>query len=432
MLLFAGAILLVLILILIDIPIAFSFGSVAFGFAYLTERDLDFLLPYAFWQAGGFALLALPLFILTGSIMIPSGISDRMINFVNAFVGHLKGALGVVTIITCALFGAMSGSASSAIAAIGSVMIPRMTAEGYPRGYVSSLVAVSSVLTILVPPSIPMILFALAGRLPVTACFLSTVGAAVVLVIIFSALNFHHLRNYEIRVATAGTFREYADNARLHTVRGIPALILPVVMLGGIYGGVFTPTEAAAVCFTYALALGFLTRRLNLGNAGDAIIRGAAVTGAVMIILLFIFVMTRAMVLEQIPKQIALWLTSISDNRIVLLLLINVILLLIGMVVDDASGSILAAIVLLPVSNEIGIHPIHFAAIVGVNIAAGNITPPCAPLLYLAGAVGKTSLVEMLGPTFKFLLLGYLPVILLVTYVPGLALFLPRLLLGIG
>ena len=174
------------------------------------------------------------------------------------------------------------------------------------------------------------------------------------------------------------------------------------------------------------------SRRLTLANTADAIVRGAAVTGAVMIILLFIFVMTRAMVLEQIPNQIALWLTSISDNKLVLMLLINVILLLIGMVVDDASGSILAAIVLLPVANQIGIHPIHFAAIVGVNIAAGNITPPCAPLLYLAGAVGKASLIEMLGPTLKFLLIGYVPVILLVTYVPDLALFLPRLLLGIG
>ena len=432
MLLFVGAVLVVLIFILIDVPIAFSFGSVAFGFAYLTDRDLTFLLPYAFWQAGGFALLALPLFILTGAVMIPSGISDRMVNMINAFVGHLKGALGVVTIVACALFGAMSGSASSAIAAIGSVMIPRMAEEGYPRGYVASLVAVSSVLTILVPPSIPMILFALAGRLPVTACFLSTVGSALVLVVLFSLVNFHHLRKHDIRVATKGSFKAYAENARTQTVRGIPALILPAIMLGGIYGGIFTPTEAAAVCFTYAVALGFITRRLNLQNTADAIMRGAAVTATVMIILLFIFVMTRAMVLEQIPKEIALWLTSISDNKLVLLLLINVILLAIGMVVDDASGSILAAIVLLPVATEIGIHPIHFAAIVGVNIAAGNITPPCAPLLYLAGAVGKATLPEMLGPTFKFLVAGYLPVILLVTYVPELALFLPRTLLGIG
>lgn len=432
MLLFVGAIAVVLLLILLDLPIAFSFGTVAFVFAYLTERDLDFLLPYAFWQAGGFALLALPLFILTGSLMIPSGISDRMVNLINAYVGHIKGALGVVTIVACALFGAMSGSASSAIAAVGSVVIPRMEAEGYPRGYVSSLVAVSSVLTILVPPSIPMILFALAGRLPVTACFLSTVGAAGVLTVVFSVLNFFHLRKYDIRTVPAGTFREFVSNAGRQTGRGMPALILPVIMLGGIYGGIFTPTEAAAVCFTYAIVVGFLMRGLNLKNTADAIIRGASVTGAVVIILLFIFVMTRAMVLEQIPNQIADWLISISDEKLVLLLLINVILLVIGMVVDDVSGSILAAIVLLPVATKIGIHPIHFAAIVGVNIAAGNVTPPCAPLLYLAGAVGRTSLLEMLGPTMKFLLLGYLPVILLVTYVPELALFLPRIALGIG
>ena len=208
--------------------------------------------------------------------------------------------------------------------------------------------------------------------------------------------------------------------------------MMPVIMPGGIHGGIFTPTAAAAVCFTHAIVVGFLTRGLNLKNTADAIVRGASVTGAVVIILLFIFVMTRAMVLEQILNQIADWLIGISDEKLVLLLLINVILLVIGMVVDDVSGSILAAIVLLPVATRIGIHPIHFAAIVGVNIAAENVTPPCAPLLYLAGAVGRASLLEMLGPTMKFLLLGYLPVILLVTYLPELALFLPGIALGIG
>ena len=432
MLLFACLIVLILLLILMDVPIAYSFGISAFLFVLLTGRDLNFLLPYAFDQAAGFALLALPLFILTGCLMVPSGISDRMINFINAFVGHIKGALGVVTVVACAMFGAMSGSASSAIAAVGSVMIPKMLDEGYPRGYAVSLVAVSSVLTILVPPSIPMILFALASRLPVTACFLSTLGAAFLLVIIFSGINFHHLRNHEIQTHVTKPIGEYFRNIALEGRRGVLALILPVIMLGGIYGGIFTPTEAAAVCFAYAIVIGFVTRKLKFKNTAQAIVRGAAVTGAVMVVLIFIFVMTRAMVLEQIPKEIAIWLTSISDNKIILLLMLNLILLVIGMVVDDASGSILAAIVLLPVANEIGIHPIHFAAIVGVNIAAGNITPPCAPLLYLAGAIGKSNLVEMVGPTLKFLLIGYLPVILLVTYIPDLALFLPRLLLGIG
>lgn len=430
--LFVLLILVIVALILIDVPIAVAFGVGAFGFVFLTDRDLSFLLPSAFGQAKSFALLALPLFILTGSVMVPSGISERMIAFINSFVGHVKGALGVVTIAACALFGAMSGSASSAIAAVGSVMIPRMVEDGYPRGFVSGLVACSAVLTILVPPSIPMILFAVAGKLPVTACFLSTVGAAVVLILVFSLINIHYLRRYDIRVKDKEPFPVFVRNVGRQTKRGVFALIMPVIMLGGIYGGIFTPTEAAAVCLTYAILIGFVSRRLNLQNTSQAIINGAAVTGAVMIILIFIFVMTRAMVLEQIPNQITEWLIGVTDNKILLLLMLNAILLLIGMVVDDASGSVLAAIVLLPVATEIGIHPIHFAGIVGVNIAAGNVTPPCAPLLYLAGAVGKTSLVEMLGPTLRLLIFGYLPVILIVTYVPDVALFLPRLILGIG
>ena len=423
----------IVVLLLAEVPVAFAFGIGAVLFSVVSGRDIAYLLPSAFWLAGGFALLALPLFILAGSLMGTSGISDRLIQFVNAFVGRLKGGLGAVTIITCALFGAISGSGASAIAAIGSIMIPKMVDEGYPRGHATALVGCSSVLALLIPPSIPMIVFALTGGLSVAACFLSTIIPGVLITFIYCILNFIYLRNVPtIKLAPKITAREQMRDITVSTGRATFALLMPLIILGGIYSGTFTPTEAAAVALVYTLPVGFfIYRGLNLRTMANALVRGCVNTGAIMMVLFFLFIMSRAMVLEQIPSALAEFLLSISENKLVVLAMINVLLLLIGMLVDDVSGGILAAIILMPVIQKIGVHPIHFAAIVGTNLGLGNITPPCAPLLYMAGAVGKVPLNRYIGPTMKFIVFGHLPIVFVVTYLPELGLFLPRLLLGI-
>lgn len=163
----------------------------------------------------------------------------------------------------------------------------------------------------------------------------------------------------------------------------------------------------------------------------DAFVEGARNTGAIMMMLFFLFIMSRAMVQENIPRDIAEFMLSLSDNKFVILLMINVLLLMLGMLVDDTAGAVLAAIVLLPVTNEIGIHPIHFAAIVGTNLGLGNVTPPCAPLLFMSGAIGGQAIDQYIKPTLKFMLIGHLPVVLLVTYIPDIALYLPRVLMGV-
>ena len=424
---------LIVVLLLAEVPVAFSFGIGALLFAVISGRDVAYLLPHAFWLAGGFALLALPLFIMAGALMGTSGISDRLIQFVNALVGRFKGGLGAVTVITCALFGAISGSGASAIAAIGSIMIPKMVDEGYPREHATALVGCSSVLALMIPPSIPMIVFALTGGLSVAACFLSTIIPGIMIVIIYCILNFFYLRNVPtIRVAPKITLSEQARDITLSTGRATFALLMPLIMLGGIYSGMFTPTEAAAVALVYTLPVGFfIYRGLTLRRTAEALIQGAINTGAIIMVLFFLFIMSRSMVLQQVPTALADFLLSISDNKLVILAMINILLLLIGMLVDDVSGGILAAIILMPVIQKIGIHPIHFAAIVGTNLGLGNITPPCAPLLYMAGAVGNLSLDRYIGPTMKFILFGHLPMVFVVTYIPELGLYLPRLLMGI-
>ncbi|MER5172252.1 MULTISPECIES: TRAP transporter large permease [Thioclava] len=424
---------LIVVLLLAEMPIALAFGSGALVFGLASGSDVSFLLPYAYQTTSSFALLALPLFVLAGTLMAEGGISERLLNFVNSLVGRVKGGLGAVTVITCALFGAISGSSSAAIAAIGQIMIPRMIREGYPAGHATALVACSSVLALMIPPSIPMIVFAITGGISVGAAFLSTLIPGILLAVIYVVLNFIFLRNVDtIKVEEKLTFDQSVKTIGRSGVKAFWALLMPVLILGVIYSGIATPTEAAAIALVYAIPVGFfIYKGLTLRSFATSFVRSAITTGSIISVLFFLFMMSRAMILQQIPKEVAEAMLSLSDNKYVILILINIVLLFIGMIVDDISGSVLAAIIFLPVINELGIHPIHFAAIVGTNLGLGNVSPPCAPMLYMAGGVSKLTLDKYLKPTLKFLIFGHLPMTMIVTFCPDLSLWLPRLLMGI-
>ena len=253
------------------------------------------------------------------------------------------------------------------------------------------------------------------------------------LTIVYVGLNFLFLRKVKtISVEERVPVRVAVQRVGTTGSKAFWALLLPVFILGSIYSGIATPTEAAAIAFVYTVIVGFVFYRgLTLKNFPKAIGRAAVTTGSIIAVLFFLFVMSRAMVLEQVPKDVADALITLTENRIFVLLMINLILLLIGMIVDDVSGSVLAAIVLLPVAKEIGIHPIHFAAIVGTNLGLGNVSPPCAPMLYMAAGISKLSLDKYVVPTMKLLCLGHLPMVLIVTFIPDLSLALPRLVMGI-
>jgi tripartite ATP-independent transporter DctM subunit len=431
---FLIAMLIVVVLLLAEIPVAFSFGIGALLFAFSTGNDISFLIPHGYKTASGFALLALPLFIFAGILMAEGGISERLLNFVNSIVGRIKGGLGAVTVLTCALFGAISGSSSAAIAAIGQIMIPRMVREGYPEGHATALVACSSVLALMIPPSIPMIVFSITGGLSVGAAFLSTIIPGILLTLVYCLLNFWLLRNdHSIQVNPPLPMKEAVRGIASSGYQAGFALLMPVLILGAIYSGIATPTEAAAIAVVYAIPVGlFIYKGLSWRTLGDATVRAVVMTGSIMAVLFFLFIMSRTMIMEQVPKQLAEALLQLSDNKYLILLVINLLLLLIGMIVDDISGSVLAAVIFLPVVQQLGIHPIHFAAIVGVNLGLGNVSPPCAPMLYMAGGVAKLPLDRYIKPTLKLLTFGHLPMVLIVTFIPELALFLPRLLMGVS
>lgn len=418
------------LLLMLSVPLPYCFGGalafmVLFGGASMTSMML-----WAFNQSISLVLLASPLFILAGLLIAKSGIAKHLLNFIDVFVGRIKGGIGVVAIVTSGIVGAISGSGFTGVASTGPILIPRMVDQGYPRGYATALVTVSSVLGLLIPPSIIMIFYGWVTETSILAAFLATVGPGILIIILFSTINmvwsrrFPNIRLEEV-IADPRERRRYNGKRILWA---IPGLMVPVIILGGIYGGVFTPTEAAAVAALVAVPLGvWLYKDLNRKAVADVVRQAGTSIGSIMTMIIFTLMLSQTYVLLRVPQAIIDILFGITSNRIVLLIIINLFLFLVGMIVNDVTGMILVAPLLLPLVLELGISPVHFAAIMGVNLAMGGVTPPYASILYLGMRIGKTEFHSILGPTMVFLLIGYVPVVFVTTFWPDLSLFLPRL-----
>lgn len=426
------ALLLIIVTLLLGLPVPFCF-MLSTTFMVITHGyDPSFLLPYGFSQMSSIVLLAIPLFIMVGGMMDRGGIGTSLVNFVEVFVGRIKGGLGVVAVVSCAVFGSISGSCAATLSCIGSIMFPRLREKGYPMGHSAALVSCAAPLGLLIPPSSQMILYAWVGQQSVLACFLATVGPGIVLTILLSVLNLIMLRNDStVQVSPRITSREKAELFRDRGKRAAPALFMPFIVLGGIYGGIMTPTEAAAVAVLYSIPVGFwIYRGLNRKNFVEVIIETATTTGVVMLMMYCIMMLSRIYVQERLPDLIMNFLTAVSDNRNIILFMINIFMIIIGMIMDDVSAMLLCTPILLPVVTTLGVHPVHFAAIIGTNLGMGNVTPPTAPTLYFGGRMAKTPVSQMMKPALVFIVLAWLPTLLAVTYLPELALWLPRLVLG--
>lgn len=418
-------------LLLLGVPAPFAFMAALSFLVYTYGFEVGAQLPIAFHKMKSLTLLAVPFFIMLGGFMSVGGISDRFVAIADAVVGRIKGGLGAVTIVACAMIGAIAGTCSAAVAAVGGVVIPQMEKQGYSRGYATGLLAVSSVLGQLIPPSVPMILYGFVTMTPITAAFLAGVGPGILTVIIYIIVNYFMVRNNaSIRVLPPISFKKQVKGIGVASYRGFFALLMPVIVLGGIYGGVFTPTEAAAVTVVYAIIVGlFIYRTLKLSDIGRTFAAQAVITGVVVLMVIFVLVLSRVMTMLNIPQSMIAIISGLSENYYVTLLLVNLFLILLGMIVDDFTGTLLAAPLLFPLMLHIGVHPVHFAAILGTNLGLGNVTPPTAPILYLAARIGKVRVDQMIKPALVFMVFGALPVVLITTYWPDLALFLPRLLM---
>lgn len=432
----ALAVLVIVMVVGVPIPLAFLASA-----AYLVltgNYDPGFLLPYGASKMNSIVLLCIPIFVVAGQIMNKGGIGEKLVSAVSNYIGHIKGGLGVVSVVTCGIFGAISGSSSATLTSIGSIMLPKMEENGYDKGFSCSLLASSGVLGTLIPPSALMILYAWIGNQSVLSSFLAGVVPGIILIVLFSIINLLYARkNPNIKqkskeeMLAARAARKKVDELGRREFGALPAIFMPVLILGTIYAGILTPTESAAISVVYAIPVGFfIYRKLDVKTLKDAAISAGVTSGVIMSMLFSISILSRMYTMENLPTKILTLLTGISENPVIIMLMINVFLIILGMLMDDSSAILLATPLLLPVVTQIGIDPIHFAAILGVNLGLGCVTPPTAPLLYLAGRIGKAELRDMLGPTMKLIVFAWIPTLLLTTYVPQISLFLPNLIVG--
>lgn len=415
-------------LLVIGVPVPFSFAAAMVFMIVGGGYDPSMALHFGYYKMNSLILLAIPLFIMAGGIMGRGGIGERLVGVIEVFIGRVKGGLGAVGVVTCAVFGAISGSAAAALSAIGSIMFPRMNERGYPIGHSAALISCASVLALLIPPSIDMILFGWLAEQSIAACFLATVGPGIFTVITLCLVNWWLLRRASLAVLPQMTIKERTVEIGRRGKNAFFALMMPVIILGGIYGGVFTPTEAAGVSVIYAMPVAvFIYRGLKLRGMGGVLVDTATTSAVIMLMFFFALVLSQLFIRENLPHQIAALMLGISTNKYIILLMVNIFLIFIGMVMDDVSGITLTTPLLMPLMRELGVNPLQFAAIIGTNLGMGCMTPPTAPLLYLGARIANTDMKNMLKPAMIMIIFGMLPGVLAATYWPELALWLPRI-----
>ncbi len=430
--------LIVVLVIGVPVPLAFLASSIIICFGTGTAPQM--LLINSYNKVNSILLLTIPLFVLAGSLINNGGLGEKLVGTVEkTSLGKMKGGLGIVTVVSCAVFGAVSGSSSATVSCIGAIMAPRLRKANYPDGLIGALIASSGVLGILIPPSMLMILFAWGSNSSVLGCFVATVMPGILLVILMSAVNIVLVKKHQAEGGNAvdemiadAQAKEEAKKEKAARKRGdsaIPALMMPVIILGSIYGGFLTATEAAALSVFYGLIAGvFYYRQINFKIYKDAMIDAGKTTGVIMAMLLAVQVLSRLYMTENVPDMILGLLTSITTNKNLILMMINIFMVIMGMLMDDCSNTILLTPILLPIMNQLGVSVFHFAAILGVNIGMGNVTPPTAPLLYLSARVTGSQVKNELKPTVLLILFAWLPTLIITTYFPAFPELLPRLL----
>lgn len=372
-------------------------------------------------------LLAIPLFIIAGSIIERGKIGDALVGFIDMFIGHIKGGVGVVAVIACAVFGAISGSAAATLSCIGSIMVEKLRKAGYDEGFLTALLVNSGPLGLLIPPSADQILYAWSAGVSVLACFLSTVVPGLILVTLLCVVNLVYAKSNQ-KIVAQERVHILSRAAGARTKSAVPALLFPVIVLGGIYGGIMTPTEAAAISILYALPVGvYIYKGMKWKELKGVFLETGTTTGVIMIMIFVIMILARYFTMLGVPEMLSEVLLSVSENKYVILIMCNIFLIIIGMLMDDVSGIMLCTPLLLPLMNKIGVDPIHFAAIIGVNLGMGNITPPTAPLLYIGCRMTGASLSATIKPTMIMIIFAWLPTLLITTFIPQVSMFLPGL-----
>ncbi len=409
-------------LVLINVPIAIALASVGtialyqdFGAGFLSNVPLNM-----YDGSTRFPLIAIPLFVLAGAIMNATGISQRLIDLASALLGFIRGGLAMVNIGVSMFFAEISGSAVADVSAVGSVLIPAMKRKGYPGALAVSVTSSSASLAIIIPPSIPMILYGVMAQTSIVQLFIAGVVPGIIGGLGMMILAYIFARRYNLPI------EEGFQLPRVWTTfkRAGWALTLPVIILGGILGGFVTATEGAGLAVLAATVIGiFIYRDLSLSGLWEAAINGGVQTGVVRLLVASSYVVGSYLTMAGIPREMAAAITELTDNKYLILALLNVFFLMLGMILHSASAIVLVVPIVMPLVHIVGIDPVHFGLIVTLNLAIGQQTPPVASVLMTACAVGRADVWDVTRTNIWFILL-LLGVLILVTYVPVIPMYL--------
>ncbi len=415
----------VLALILFGVPIAVALGVVAL-IAMVTTHGTGILPNLAVVTYNGatsFPLLAIPLFILAGAIMNASGISRRLIAFASSLFGWIRGGLAHVSIGASMFFAEISGSAVADVAALGSILIPGMKSKGYPAPFAAAVMSSAATLAVIIPPSIPMILYAVMAETSVVQLFVAGIVPGILGGFGLMGVAYGFARHYNLPREEAFAWRRVRQTARA----ALWAFLLPIIILGGIFGGVVTATEGAALAVVAALFVGLaIYRELDVAHLRQAVLEGGVQTAVVMLLVATSALLGTYLTEVQAPQQLALAVSNFTQNKWVVLALLNLLFLLLGMFLHSAAAIILVVPVVMPLVKAVGIDPVHFGLIVTINLGIGQQTPPVASVLMVASAIAKESIWAVTRVNVWFIAI-LLVVLLLVTYVPVIGLGLVEL-----
>ena len=415
-----------LVLLGLGMPIAFGMGASALVYTLVKgDLPLTMLVQTTFGGITSFPLLAIPLFMLAGNLMTEGGLTKDLVQFTRKLLGHISGGLGLATILASAIFAAISGSAVATAVAIGMVMIPAMKESGYDEEVGAAITSTASCMGPIIPPSIPFIMYGVIANVSIGALFLAGIvpglllGAALMLYMYLVAKK----RNYPKQ--KQATFREVVAGAW----RALPALLMPGIIMGGILGGVFTPTEAAGVVVVYSLVVGVLFKKeLKIKRLPAILLNAGMESAMVMMLLALSEPFSWIIAAEQIPQMIISAITGFSSSPYVVLFLINVMLIIVGIPLETAPAITIVTPVLAPIAAQMGIDPVHLGIVVCFNLVLGLITPPVGAVLFAVTGMSGMKLDKLskgIWPTFSIAII----VLLLITYIPALTTFLPKVLL---
>ena len=408
-----------IVLLVISMPVGYAIGISAVLGLLAADMPSNVVASYCLSGTNSFTLLAIPLFVLSGNLMSKGSIAKRLLDFCECLIGPVTGGLAMVCTVTCMFFAAVSGSAVATTAAVGSFLIPRMEKKGYDKGFAGAITASAGSIGVIIPPSIPFVLYGCVAQVSIGSLFIAGVLPGIMMGVALMIVSYIYCR----KNGWKGDERRSSGKELLHSFQdAVWAILMPFIILGGIYSGIFTPTECAAVACVYCLIIScFVYRDMKFKDVLLAMKDTVGIGCVALYLMGFSQIFGNVLSMERIPDMLARAILSLTTNRVLLLIIVNIFLLIVGCFLDNIPATIILTPILLPIVEKVGVSPISFGIIMTMNLAIGFVTPPYGIDLFMAMQVGNIKMGEMMKPVL-YMILALLVVLLMITYIPSLTL----------